>query len=82
MVVEFLKEFTKLIIDNKDGIHIEKVDIDDTFSEVSIFVDKAEIGKIIGKDGKMINAIKTVLAACKAKNGKSYRITVKTNEER
>lgn len=81
MVDQFLKEFALLIVDNPQNVKVERVDVDDTFSEVIIHADKGDTGKLIGKDGKMINSIKTVIAGCKAKDGKSYRITVKANEE-
>ncbi len=81
MVHEFLETFAKLIVDNPDNVKVEKIDVDDSFSEIIIRADKGDTGKLIGKDGKMINSIKTVISGCKAKNGKSYRITVKANEE-
>lgn len=81
MVDQFLKEFALLIVDNPDNVKVERVDVDDTFSEIIVYADKGDTGKLIGKDGKMINSIKTVIAGCKAKDGKSYRITVKANEE-
>ncbi len=81
MVDEFLKTFAKLIADNPDNVKVKRVDVDDTFCEVIIYADKGDTGKLIGRDGKMINSIKTVISACKAKDGKSYRITVKANEE-
>ncbi len=81
MVHEFLETFAKLIADNPENVKVEKIDVDDTFCEIIIYADKGDTGKLIGKDGKMINSIKTVISGCKAKNGKSYRITVKANEE-
>ncbi len=81
MVHEFLETFAKLIADNPDHVRVQNVDVDDTFSEIVIYADKGDTGKLIGKNGKMINSIKTVISGCKAKNGKSYRITVKANEE-
>ena len=42
---------------------------------------KIDTGKLIGKDGKMINSLKTLISGCKAKDGKSYRVTVKANDE-
>ncbi|MDR1614471.1 MAG: KH domain-containing protein [Campylobacteraceae bacterium] len=81
MIEKFLEEFTKLIVENPHSVRIETNEVDKTFSEITIHVDKADTGKIIGKDGKVINAIKTVIAACKAKSGKSYRINIKPNDE-
>ncbi len=81
MVHDFLETFAKLIVDNPENVKVNKVDVDDTFTEIVIRADKGDTGKLIGKDGKMINSIKTVISACKAKDGKSYRITVKANDE-
>ena len=45
-------------------------------TEIVLFANRADIGKLIGKEGKMIGAIKTVISGCKAKDGVSYRINV------
>ncbi|MDR3346181.1 MAG: KH domain-containing protein [Campylobacteraceae bacterium] len=81
MIDIFLKEFAKLIVEKPELVRVVTNEVDETFSEVTIYVDKADTGKVIGKDGKVINAIKTVIAACKAKSGKSYRINIKSNDE-
>jgi predicted RNA-binding protein YlqC (UPF0109 family) len=81
MIDIFLKEFAKLIVENPEAVRVETNNVDETFSEITIYVDKTDTGKVIGKDGKVINAIKTVIAACKAKTGKSYRINIKSNDE-
>ena len=81
MVDKFLEEFAKLIVNSPEHVRVERVDVDDTFSEIVIYADKVDTGKLIGKDGKMINSIKTVIAGCKAKDGRSYRVTVKANDE-
>ena len=81
MVENFIKEFTALIVDNPDEIRVEREDIEENFSEIFIYANKADTGKLIGKDGKMISSLKTVVSACKAKDGRSYRITIKANEE-
>ncbi|MDR1284891.1 MAG: KH domain-containing protein [Campylobacteraceae bacterium] len=81
MIDIFLKEFAKLMVENPNSVRVETNEVDDTFSEITIYVDKTDTGKIIGKDGKVINAIKTIIAACKAKSGKSYRINIKSDDE-
>lgn len=81
MIDKFLEEFAKLLVDKPELVRVEKNDIDDTFCEVIVFADKVDTGKLIGKDGKMINSLKTLISGCKAKDGKSYRVTVKANDE-
>lgn len=50
------------------------------FAEIILYADKIDTGKLIGKNGKMINAIKTVVSACKSKDSMSYQVTVKALE--
>lgn len=81
MIDNFLKEFATLVVDKPELVRVERKDIDETFCEVIIYADKVDTGKLIGKDGKMINSLKTLISGCKAKDGKSYRVTVKANDE-
>ena len=69
------------MVDYPAGVRLERRDVDEAFCEVAIYADKIDTGKLIGKDGKMINSPKTLISGCKAKDGKSYRVTVKANDE-
>lgn len=80
MVEDFLFEYAKLISDYPEKISFKKVHLDENFVEIIIYADKVDTGKLIGKDGKMINAIKTVIVGLKAKDPTSYRVTVKAIE--
>jgi len=75
MVAEFVASYAKMIVANPDDISIE-VDQKDDFAEITVYANQADVGKLIGKEGKMIGAIKTVISGCKAKDGLSYRINV------
>ncbi|MFL1706058.1 MULTISPECIES: KH domain-containing protein [Campylobacter] len=81
MVEDFLREYAKLIADFPDKVKVERVELGENFAEVIVYADKVDTGKLIGKDGRMINAIKTVIIGCKAKDATSYRVTVKPLEE-
>ncbi|MGG7047717.1 MULTISPECIES: KH domain-containing protein [unclassified Campylobacter] len=81
MVENFLYEYAKLIADFPDKIKVERVELGENFAEIIVYADKVDTGKLIGKDGKMINAIKTVIIGFKAKDATSYRVTVKALEE-
>jgi len=81
MIEKFLEEFAKLVVDKPEVVTVEKKDVDETFCEVIITAEKSDTGKLIGKDGRMINSLKTLISGCKAKDGKSYRVTVKANDE-
>lgn len=80
MVKNFLYEYAKLIADFSDKVSVDRQELGENFAEIIISADKVDTGKLIGKDGKMINAIKTVIIGCKAKDNTSYRVTVKAIE--
>lgn len=75
MIADFVAQFARLIVSNPDDIRVE-VQEGDEITEIVLYANQADIGKLIGKSGKMIGAIKTVISGCKAKDGVSYRINV------
>jgi predicted RNA-binding protein YlqC (UPF0109 family) len=80
MVTDFLLTYTKLLVNNPEDISIDITEIDEGFDEISIFANSEDVGKLIGKEGRMINSIKAVISGCKAKGGKNYRVNVKAVE--
>ncbi len=81
MADKFILEFAKLIADKPDEIAVYREDIDEGFSEIILVTDKNDTGKLIGKDGKMISSLKSIISGCKAKDSRSYRVTIKSNDE-
>ena len=75
MIADFVAQFAKLIASNPEDIRVEMKEGDEV-TEIVLFANQNDIGKLIGKSGKMIGAIKTVISGCKAKDGVSYRINV------
>jgi len=75
MISDFVAQFAKLIATYPDDIRVESTQHDDV-AEIVLYANQADVGKLIGKEGKMIGAIKTVISGCKAKDGLSYRINV------
>jgi len=75
MVTDFVAEFAKLLASYPEEIKVEMIEGGEV-SEIILYANQADVGKLIGKEGKMIGAIKTVISGCKAKDGKSYRINV------
>ena len=76
MITNFIENYAKLIVSFPEEISVTKNVIDDTFAEIIITANSSDIGKLIGKNGNMINAIKTMANGCKAKDGISYKIQV------
>jgi uncharacterized protein len=75
MIADFVAQFARLIASNPDDVRVE-IKEGDEVTEIILYANQSDIGKLIGKSGKMIGAIKTVISGCKAKDGVSYRINV------
>ena len=79
---EFIESVVKLLVDKPDEVNVEAVE-----SEQSIIfeltVGDGDYGKVIGKRGRNISAIRTILFAINAKEGgKRARLEViDTNED-
>ncbi len=78
MISEFVAQFAKLIATYPDDIKVQTKESGEV-TEIVLYANQADVGKLIGKEGKMIGAIKTVISGCKAKDGVSYRINVEPN---
>lgn len=76
MIEKFVEEYAKLIVSHPENID-SKVDETSDLYEITLYAHPNDLGKLIGKEGKMIGSIKNIISGCKAKNGKNYKINVK-----
>lgn len=77
MVEDFIKEYARKIASKPECIEVkETLNRAEGLRSVVIYADNADVGRLIGKQGKMISSIKTLVSACKAKDGLSYKIVV------
>lgn len=58
--VEFLQYIITSLVEHKDEVVVEQKE-DELGTLLTLKVNKEDMGTIIGKDGKTINAIRTVL---------------------
>ena len=78
MNLAFIENYVKLIIFHPDNLVIKEVKINNSFYLIQIYVHNNDIGRVIGKGGNMINAIKNIIWLCKVKfqSEISYKIEV------
>jgi len=76
MIEAFVKKSAQMLANHPEVIEVECNQINDSYCEITIYADRGDVGKIIGKEGRMIGAIKTIISGCKAKDGVSYKINV------
>jgi uncharacterized protein len=67
---EFIEFIAKSLVDNPGGVVIQQNTPDDKTFELTLKVSADDIGKVIGKQGKTAQAMRTLLTAAAAKDGK------------
>ena len=65
---EFVEYIVKNLVDHPEKVNIKEIGGSQTLI-VELSVEKSDIGKIIGKKGKTINAIRTLLMSVASRNG-------------
>lgn len=73
---EFLKYLLSLIVDHSEEIKIEERPFGENMFQYFITANKDDLGKVIGKEGKIIRAIRNVAKVLAVKEGKQVRIEV------
>ena len=74
-MVELVTYIVEQLVDDKSAINISSVEADGV-ETITIHVAEGDIGKVIGKQGKIAMAIRTLAKAVGVKAGKRYNIEI------
>lgn len=67
---EFIEFIAKHLVDSPDSVVLEETMPDEKTVELTLKVGADDVGKVIGKQGKTAQAMRTLLTAIAAKEGK------------
>ena len=73
---EFLQYLLSLIVDNPKDVSVEERPLDENTFQYIITTNKEDTGKVIGREGKIIQAIRNVAKILAIKTGKQIRIEI------
>lgn len=73
---KFLEYLLNLIVDKKDSLSIEELSLEENNFQYNIHCAPDDIGKIIGKDGKIIQSIRNVAKILAVKQNLRVRIQI------
>lgn len=76
MMKEFLEYLISSIVDKKEEVKIEEKPFGENMFQYLISTNKEDTGKVIGKEGKIIQAIRNVCKILAIKEGKQIRIEI------
>ena len=66
---EIIEEVVKALVDQPDKVVVSEIDGERTIV-YELRVDKSDLGKVIGKEGKTARAMRTIITAASMKGGK------------
>lgn len=63
-LVELTEAIIKKIVSNPDSVSIKEFETEDENTiQIEVLISSDDIGKVIGKNGKIINSIRTIVQA-------------------
>ncbi len=72
-LVELTEEIVKSLVVNTDSVSVKEFSSEDEKSIlIQVMVDEADMGRVIGKDGRTANAIRTLVQASSALKDNKY----------
>lgn len=72
---EFVETIVKAIVDNPEDVKTERI-VDDKGVLISLMVNEADMGKIIGKGGRTVNSIRKLLHVLGAKSDERVNLKI------
>ena len=76
---EFLEYVARALVENPDAIRIEVEENDDEVSLV-LTVDESDMGRVIGRDGRIANAIRSLLRVMGTRDGRHVELEIVSDE--
>lgn len=78
-MLELVKYIVEQFADKKDEIEY-KVEEKENSIEITVLLNESDMGKVIGKQGKIAKALRTLVKAATPKGAKKYVVEIKVKE--
>ncbi len=76
---EFLDYAARALVDNPDAVSVDVQEGDDEIA-VTLAVDEADMGKVIGRDGRIAKALRSLLRVMATRDGRHVELEIVANE--
>lgn len=77
MYKDLIEYLVKSLVDNKEAVLLTEAE-DDGKTVITVKVEATDMGRVIGKDGRIIKSIREIVRAYSAKNG--HKVVVNIEE--
>ena len=64
------------LVDDKDMVEVSSFDENEKVTIITVKTSENDIGKVIGRDGKIARSIRTIVKSASAKTGKRFIVKI------
>lgn len=73
---KLIKDLVKPLVINPEDVMVKKFSEDDNMLTIQVIVHQDDLGRVIGKNGRIANAIRTIAYASASRDGKKITINI------
>ncbi|MGI8930141.1 MAG: KH domain-containing protein [Candidatus Limnocylindria bacterium] len=77
---EFIEYVARGLVDKPDAVWVE-VDEDEDETVLTLGVDQEDMGRVIGRDGRIANALRDLLRAMETRAGRRVELEIVNDQE-
>jgi predicted RNA-binding protein YlqC (UPF0109 family) len=75
-MAELLAELARRLVDDPQAVHVEQVEGDDGALVLRLHVAAADVGKVIGRQGRIARALRTIVRAGGPSAGRRLQLEI------
>ncbi len=73
---ELLEELARRLVDEPDAVRVEQVEGDDGSLVFQLYVAEGDVGKVIGRQGRIARALRTLVRAGGVEAGRRLQLEI------
>ncbi len=75
-MAELLAELARRLVDEPDAVRVEQVEVDDGSLLLRLHVAEGDVGKVIGRQGRLARALRTIVRAGGVAAGRRLQLEI------
>jgi predicted RNA-binding protein YlqC (UPF0109 family) len=75
-VAELVAELARRLVDEPDAVRVEEFEEEDGTLVIELYVAEGDVGKVIGRQGRLVRALRTIVRAGGVEAGRRVQLEI------
>jgi uncharacterized protein len=75
-MAELVAELARRLVDEPDAVRVEELEEEDGTLLLRLHVDEGDVGKVIGRQGRLVRALRTIVRAGGVEAGRRLQLEI------